>query len=90
VHIYPAIDPETGERLEFDGLAWSDAVRHLIRYLIETGRLSELEGLPDEQLRFRSDEVLALIKAGDPSWADQVEPAVAEVIRRDGLFGEGR
>ncbi len=90
VHVYPAIDRKTGERLEFDRLAWSDAVRHLIHYLIETRRLSELEGLPDEQLRFRSDEVLALIQTGDPDWVERVEPAVAEVIRRDGLFGYGQ
>ncbi|MFK7896807.1 MAG: TonB-dependent receptor [Myxococcota bacterium] len=89
VLMYPAIDRETGQRLEFDGLAWSDAVRHLIRYLIDTGRLSELPGLPDDQLRFRSDEVLALIREGDPRWTEWVEPAVAEVIQRDGLFGCG-
>lgn len=85
---YPAIHSKTDLRLEFDELPWSDAVRHLIRYLISTGRLFELVGLPDEQLRFRSDEVLRLIQAGDPSWAEHVEPAVAEVIRRGRLFRE--
>jgi hypothetical protein len=86
VLVYPAIDRETGARVEFADLAWTDETADLIAYLIRTGRLVALDGLNDEALRYRSDEVLERIHKGDPSWSIFVEPEVADVVRRKRLF----
>ena len=46
-----------------------------------------LEGLPDDVLRVRSDQVHEWIQAGDPRWEQYVLPEVAAAIREKGLFG---
>jgi hypothetical protein len=45
--------------------------------------------LPDDQLRVRSDDVLAWIRGGDSRWEDFVGPKVTEAIKTRGLFGFG-
>jgi hypothetical protein len=83
---YPALDLKTGERFELEDLEWPGASADLVRYLMRTDRIAALPGLDDDSLRIVTDEVLTLIQAGDPSWPDHVEPAVAEAIRRHKLF----
>lgn len=87
VYVYPAIDPATDERLDFDHYEAPASVGTLLAYLKERGYVQSLEGLEDAALRVGSDEILEMIRAGDPSWSEHVEPEVAEAIRKKGLFG---
>jgi hypothetical protein len=43
--------------------------------------------LPDERLRVRSDDVLAMLRRDEPGWESYVEPDVAAAIKQKGLFG---
>lgn len=87
VYVYPIIDAKTGQRLELDTIELPDSVRHLFGYLRDRGYVQPLEGLPDEALRVKSDDIYDWIRSGNPRWKDHVEPGVAEAIRKGQLFG---
>ncbi|MEM9174656.1 MAG: TonB-dependent receptor [Myxococcota bacterium] len=87
VYAYPVIDAETGQRLELSRLELPESVRPLFGYLVDRGYVQPLEGLPDDCLCVRSDDVYAWLRDGDPRWQDYVEPGVAEAIRKGRLFG---
>jgi hypothetical protein len=87
VYVYPGIDPTSGGRLELETLEIPRSVRSLVTFLLERGSVQSLEGLPDEVLRVRSDDVHRWIREGDPRWEDYVLPEVARAIRAGGLFG---
>jgi hypothetical protein len=90
IYVYPGLDPVTGQRLELDALGLPESVRKLFEYLFERGYIQALEGLDDEALAVRSDEVLEWLRNDDPRWEDHVEPEVARAIRELHLFGYQR
>jgi len=85
--VYPGLDRASGNRVGLENIGLPDSVRKLFGYLMDRGYVQGLEGLPDEQLMVRSDEIHGWIQAGDERWEAHVDPDVAEAIKRDGLFG---
>ncbi|MGA0840979.1 MAG: hypothetical protein ACO3P1_13915 [Pseudomonadales bacterium] len=59
----------------------------LYQFLLERGSVVPLRYYDENVLHIRSDEVLELIREGDPAWEDMVPAPVAAAIRRRGLFG---
>jgi hypothetical protein len=90
LYVYPGLGTVTGERLELESIGMPPAVRKLFEYLQERGYVQALEGLPDEVLAVRSDDIYAWIRQCDPRWEAHVAPEVARAIRQAGLFGYGR
>jgi len=76
-----------GSLLFLDGLGVPASVRTLFAYLREQGYVQAIDGLPDEVLRVRSDDIHDWIRSGDDRWESYVEPGVARAIRERGLFG---
>ena len=87
IYVYPGLDPQTGERVELDGLELSAEVHTLFQYLLERGSVQGLEGLPDEMLSVGSDQIYAWIGEGDPRWEENVLPGVVRAIKAGNLFG---
>jgi hypothetical protein len=87
VYVYPGFEAKTGERLDLDDVEIARSVRPFFTYLKEQKFVRPLDGLSNEQLSVRSDEVLAWLREGNPKWEIFVEPAVAKVIKKGGLFG---
>ncbi len=87
VYVYPFVDSKTGQRLELDTIEFPESVRQLFGYLRDRGYVQPLEGLPNEALLVKSDDVYEWIRSGNPRWQDHVEPGVAEAIRKGRLFG---
>jgi hypothetical protein len=90
VYVYPGFDPVKQQRLELDTMEVAPSVARLFEFLCERGAIQSIEGLPDTDLRFQSDDVLDLIQAGDPEWEAYVAPEIAEAIKSKGLFGYGK
>jgi len=86
VFVYPAVDPSSAKRVEFQTLEWPSKLASFVSYLHESGRIVPLEGLPNADLRVHSTDVLELIRSGDPAWSNFVEPRVASAIRAAALF----
>lgn len=89
IYVYPGMDPTTGARLQLDNLGLPESVRALFDYLVNREYVQPLEGLSDEALRVRSDDIHAWIRDGDERWKAHVDEDVAQAIREDGLFGLG-
>ena len=87
IYVYPGLDPETDERVELADLELPQEVRTLFQYLTERGTVQPLEGLPDDALRVRSDDIHQWIREGDPRWEDYVLPEVVRAIKVGKLFG---
>jgi hypothetical protein len=90
LYVYPGLDPVTGERIELDNVALPPDSRKLFDYLAARGYVQPLPGLATDRLKVKSDEVLARLRGGDPSWRTYVLPEVAEAIEQGGLFGFGK
>jgi hypothetical protein len=87
IYVYPGLDSKTGERLDLHSVEIPRGVRPFFTYLKEQRFVRPLDGLSDEQLGVRSDDILAWLREGDPKWEAFVEPAVAKAIKEGGLFG---
>ena len=87
IYLYPGIDPETGRRIELDSLPLSPQITPLVQFLVSRGFVKPLEGLPDDELRVRSDDVFKWIQSGEADWEKCVSPEVAAAIKSRRLFG---
>jgi hypothetical protein len=89
IYVYPGFDVASDRRVSLESIEMPRNVKTLFEFFLERGYVRALEGLPDEQLRVRSDDVRAMLRSGDPKWEDFVEPEVAGAIKAGGLFGYG-
>jgi hypothetical protein len=87
LYVYPGLDPETGRRIDLESFEAPESLAPIFKHLIDRGYVRSLDGLPDKQLRLRSDDVLAMLQKGDRDWESFVEPGVVAAIKSAGLFG---
>jgi len=87
LYIYPHLDLETGHRLTVENFEAPQQLRHLYAHLVENRFIQPIRNFNPELLPIRSQDVLTKIRAGDISWEELVPPMIAEIIKRDGLFG---
>ena len=86
-YIYPWRDPATGTVITAGSLRVAPNLRHLYGYLFENQFLHGLRDIHEEYLPISAKDVLARIRAGDPSWETMVPNQVASVIKERRLFG---
>ena len=65
----------------------ADDLKGLYQFLISRGSIEAIQNFNEDVLHIFSDDVLNLIRIGDPAWQDMVPEAVATIIRSQGLFG---
>lgn len=87
LYVYPMLEAETGSLLTVETLDPGPVLGKLHEYLVAQGRMQTVEGFEREYLPIYSRDVLARIRAGDPSWQELVPERVAEAVRAQGLFG---
>ena len=61
-------------------------LRSLYRYLMENNKLEDILKANVNNLHIISDNVLAMIKGGDPGWEKFVPSKVEDAIKEHGLF----
>jgi hypothetical protein len=59
----------------------------LYRYLVERGRIKQLDNFDESVLHIFSRDVLRRIKDEDASWENMVPPEIAQVIKQRRFFG---
>src|SRR4051812_22231877 len=87
VYVYPLKDPATGALITAENLRVAPNLRHLYAYLLENLYIHGLRGYEDACLPIFSRDVLAKIRANDPSWEAMVPKQVAALIKERKLFG---
>jgi hypothetical protein len=87
LYVYPSYKPDSGEVLTVENFPIAQNLKHLYRHLVENRFLQGLDKFNRALLPIRSREVVAKIQVGDATWEHLVPPAIAELIKRDKLFG---
>lgn len=88
LYAYPRLGAD-GRIITADNLRVDPKLRHLYAYLRENEFIVPVSDYREDILGIKSPEVLARLRAGDPSWEDCVPPAVAEIVRERRLLGFG-
>ena len=87
LYVYPLEDEKTGKLVTATGIEVAPNLRHLYQYLVENGYIEEIESFNPEYLKIFPPDVLARMRAGDPSWERMVPPEVSRMIKARGFFG---
>ena len=87
LYVYPHLNLETGQKLTVENYPVPPHLKHLYAYLVENRFIQGIRNQSADLLSIRSRDVLARIQSGDASWEQLVPPVIAEIIKRDRLFG---
>jgi hypothetical protein len=85
--VYPVEDDQTGELLTATRFEVAPNLHHLYQYLIENGFIQEITNFNREYLKIFPPDVLAKMRAGDPTWEGMVPPEVSRIIKARQFFG---
>ena len=87
LYIYPLLDPASGDLTAVQNLEVASNLRKLYEFLVERGRIEQLNNFNEAYLPMFSRDALNKIETGDPSWQEMVPREVAEVIKQRSFFG---
>lgn len=87
LYVYPHLELESGELVTAENYAVAPHLKHLYKHLLENRYIQGIRHFNRELVRCRRLDVLARIAARDDTWEQYVPPPIAEVIKRDRLFG---
>jgi len=88
LYVYPMLEPGTTKLTTASNMELPEGLSKLYGYLLDRGALVAIEDFDPKVLPIFSQEVFRRLKARDPSWEAMVPEAVAEIIKRRGLFGQ--
>ncbi|MEJ1241549.1 TonB-dependent receptor [Chryseolinea sp. T2] len=88
LYIYPALKKDSDEIFTLKDFEEQlpNNLKHLFRFLMDNNKLEEIHGANVRNLHIISDNVLAMIKKGEPGWEKFVPHKVEEAIKEYGLF----
>lgn len=86
LYVYPMLGPN-GETLTLDDYKCSPSVRLLFDYLIQNGKMADLSHYNPDCLGIFADDVLQMLRDGDPNWEKYVPVYVANIIKEKKIFG---
>ena len=87
VYVYPARDLKQGTLITARNLQVASRLQHLYAYLTENHLIESIRGFNENCLPVFSGQVLAMIRAGEPSWEAMVPSPVAQIIKERKLWG---
>ncbi len=76
-----------GALITADNLQVQSHLSHLYSHLLENHFIENVAGFNPATLNIISRDILAKIRAGDPTWEEAVPPTVADTIKSRLLFG---
>ncbi len=87
LYLYPYINKKNGEKLTSENLKVHPRVKDLYKHFKLNGKIVDLENCDESLLTIYSRKILQKIEKGEEGWEDQVPDGVAEIIKRNGMFG---
>ena len=87
LYVYPMLGESGDSLVTVENLDVPPDLANLYRHLVGRECIEALRNFEREVLPIYSWDVLAKIRAGDPSWEAMVPPSVAEQIKEKVLFG---
>lgn len=88
LYIYPALRKDSQELFTLKSFEEElpHNLKNLFRYLMDNNKLEDISDANVNNLHIISDNVLAMIKKGEPGWEKFVPHKVEEAIKEKGLF----
>src|SRR6478672_1513966 len=86
VYLYPMED-EDGTILNSQNLKVHPRMKELYKFFAYNGKVIDITDFDPHTLEVFSREVLRMIHNGIPGWEDMLPKGIAELIKRDHLFG---
>ncbi len=88
LYIYPAWRKDSVDLFTLKDFEVSlpDNLKNLFRYLMDNNKLEDISDANVNNLHIISDNVLAMIRKGEPGWEKFVPHKVEEAIKENGLF----
>jgi hypothetical protein len=87
IYVYPLKDPATGQLSTVQNVKMPGDLHSLYCYLVERGRIKQLDNFDESVLHIFSRDVLRRIKDNDASWETMVPPEIGQVIKDRHFFG---
>src|SRR6202049_213039 len=87
IYVYPWKDPVAGQLTTVQNIQMPGDLHSLYCYLVERGRIKQLDNFDETVLHIFSRDVLRRIKDNDASWETMVPPEIAQVIKDRHFFG---
>ncbi len=87
LYVYPWKNAESGEIVTADTFKAPARLHHLYTHLRENRYVVPIRAFSEADLSLLPADVLGRLRAGDPSWEALVPEAVAQVIKKERLFG---
>jgi hypothetical protein len=87
IYVYPLKDLTTGQLTTVQNIQMPGDLHSLYCYLVERGRIKQLDNFDESVLHIFSRDVLRRIKDHDASWEAMVPPEIARVIKDRHFFG---
>jgi len=86
LYVYPSLD-RSGKLTTLKNMEVAPHLKHLYEHLLVNKYVEDIRNYNPAYLNIYSGDVLNKIPSGDPSWEQFVPPPIAEVIRKQKLFG---
>lgn len=86
VYLYPMED-EDGSILTSQNLKVHPRMKELYKFFAYNGKVIDITDFDKSHLKIFSREVLKMISKGEPGWEEMLPLGIAELIKRDHLFG---
>jgi hypothetical protein len=87
VYVYPYKNEIGDESIDLGNISFSDKIQHLVRHLVDSGRLAQIKNFNDKILHIFSRKVLNQIKNCEKGWEESVPEEVAKIIKEKSLYG---
>lgn len=84
--IYPTLHAN-GEIYNCENFAIPNHLKPLYQYLLVNDKIEDIRDYNIEFMKWTTDQVLSMIKSGEPGWEELVPGNVAEIIKDKCLFG---
>lgn len=86
VFLYP-MKTEDGDLVNSENLKVHPRMKELYKFFKFNGKVVDIENYNPENLDIYSRHVLKMIMQGKPGWEEMLPKGIAELIKRDSLFG---
>lgn len=87
IYMYPYKDENTGEYITSDNLKVHPRMKELYKFFKNNGRLIDIKDYNPDILHIFSRRVLKMIMSSEPGWEEMLPGGIAELIKKDRLFG---
>jgi hypothetical protein len=87
VYLYPMKDLETGEIINSNNLKLHPRMKDFYKFFKYNGKIVDIIDFEGDYLSIFSREILSKIKKGQNDWDDQLPEGIAEMIKKNQMFG---